>query len=534
MSEPNTPPIRAYIENANNDSIGGFTIPLPTTKEALRPWLEAIEAGSFREEDIAIREARSSVPGLEETLRRFISNDIAFDELNYLAAKISEMEKWDMDLFTAALDSGRYSGSISELINMAENIPRLDLEPAFSEEQYGDHHIQMMKDNTSSVFERLEQSDVPEEKWLAEYILLLEAHVDAKAYGHDVAEGENGVFTNYGYLAERGEFQKIYRGPEDIPLELRIFTSPPPPMMAVDVDVPTFLAELHAVAGDYSRDAEYNLNTLNNLRSAEYLLLMSNGGAYITEAAHAYRSGTTAFDLWMSAQEKPDTHGFAIHMTDVHGRTAGNIAQVDITERQLDILENSIHPIRVEATLQNGETQTYTPQEWEALSLIDKDSVQDWRRVFEDGDYSKVNRHLDDLRSGDEAACRPVSVSEFFADVNAAYMNQAQCPQADKVNCPEGAREGALGYMLRVSQTAAKEMLARGDCEVYRLLPEGVEKLSPTDAVKSGLWYSEHREFAIRREDSVGLEKWAERSAGEIAGRAKARDEQNKAQGPEL
>lgn len=519
MSEPNTSTIRAYIENAHDDSIGGFTIPLPTTKEALRPWLEAIEAGSFREEDIAIREARSSVPGLEDTLRRFISNGIAFDELNFLAAKISGMEKWDMDLFTAALDSGRYSGSMCELINMAENIPRLDLEPAFSEEQYGDHHIQMMKDNTSSVFERLEQSDVQEEKWLAEYILLLEAHVDAKAYGHDIVEGEKGVFTNYGYLTERGMFQEIYRGPEDIPLELRIFSAPSPPMMAVDVDVPAFLSELHAVVGDYSRDAEHNLNTLNNLRSAEYLLLMSNGGAYITEAAHAYRSGTTAFDLWMSAQEKPDTHGFAIHMTDVHGRTAGNIAQVDITERQLDILENSIHPIRVEATLQNGEMQTYTPQEWDALSQIDKDSVQGWRRVFEDGDYSKVNRHLDDLRSIDEDACRPVSASEFLTGMNAAYMEQAQCPQSD---------------MLRVSQQAAKEMLARGDCEVFRLLPEGVEKLSPTDAVKSGLWYSEHREFAIRREDTVGLEKWAERSAGDIAGRAKARDEQNRVQGPEL
>ena len=56
--------------------------------------------------------------------------------------------------------------------------------------------------------------------------------------------------------------------------------------MAMDVDVPTFLAELHAVAGDYSRDVEHNLNTLNNLRSAEYLLLMSNGGASLQPASH--------------------------------------------------------------------------------------------------------------------------------------------------------------------------------------------------------------------------------------------------------
>ena len=519
MSEPNTSPIRAYIENAHDDSIGGFTIPLPTTKEALRPWLEAIDAGDFREADIVIREARSSVPGLENALENYVGDGIAFDELNYLAEKISGMKKWDIDLFTAALDSGRYSGSMRELINMAENIPRLDLEPAFSEAQYGEHLIQMMKDNTSNVFERLEQSDVQEEKWLAEYILMLEAHVDAKAYGRDVAEGENGVFTNYGFLAERGEFQEIYHGPEDIPLEQRIFSAPPQPMMAMDVDVPAFLAELHAVAGDYSRDVEHNLNTLNNLRSAEYLLLMSNGGAYMTEAGHAYRSGTTAFDLWMNAQEKPDTHGFALHMTDVHGRIAGNIAQVDITERQQDILKNCIHPIRVEATLQNGETQTYTPDEWDALSLIDKDRAQDWRRVFEDGDYSKVNRHLENLCSSDEAACRPVSTSEFLVGMNVAYMAQAQCPQPD---------------MLRVSQTAAKEMLARGDCEVYRLLPEGAEKLSPTDAVKSGLWFSEHREFAIRRDGMSGLQKWAERIDENARNRPQERGEQKKSHEPEV
>ena len=519
MSESNTPPIRAYIENAHDDSIGGFTIPLPTTKEALRPWLDAIEAGDFREEDIVIREARSSVPGLEDALKDLIAEGITFDELNYLAAKIGGLDKWGAELFPAALDSGRYSKSLSDLINMVENIPRLDLEPAFNEEIYGDHHIEMMKDNTSDVFERLVQSDVVEEKWLAEYILRLEAHVDVKAYGRGVVEEENGVFTKYGYLTERGPFQEIYRGPEDIPREHRIFSAPPPPMMAVDVDVPAFVAGLHAAAGDYSRDVEHNLGVLSGLRSAEYLLLMSNGGAYMTEAAHAYRRGTTAFDLWINAPDKPDTQGFAIHMTNVHGRIAGNVAQVNITERQLDILDSSIHPVRIEATMKNGEEQTYTPDEWEELSLIEKDRVQDWRRVFEDGDYSKVNRHLDELRGDNEAACRPVSASEFLAGVNAVYMEQAQCPQAD---------------MLRVSQPAAKEMLARGDCEVYRLLPEGPEKLAPTDAVKSGLWYSEHREFAIRREDAAGLEKWAERSAGEIIGRAKGREEQDKTRGPEL
>lgn len=519
MSDPNTPPIRAYIENAHDDSIGGFTIPLPTTKEALRPWLEAIDAGGFREEAISIRAARSSVPELEETLKRFISNDISFDELNYLAAKISGMDEWQAESFIAAVEAERHNKSVKDLINLAENIGHFELQPAFSEEQYGSFHIQMEKDNSMDIMERLEKSSDPDERFFAQYILRLEAHIDEAAYGRGMVREESGSFTSRGYLVDRGEFSEKYRGPEDIPLEQRIFSAPPPPMMAVDVDVPAFLDELHAVAGDYSRDAEHNLNILNSLRSAEYLLLMDGSGAFLTETMHAYRCGTTAFDRWMNVQEKPGVQAYSIHLTEVHGRIAGNVAQADIAGRQLDILENSIHPVRVEATLQNGKEQTYVTDEWDALSLIEKDRVQNWRRVFEDGDYSKVNRHLDELHGEIEAACRPASVSEFLAGVNVAYMAQAQCPLPD---------------MLRVSQQAAKEMLARGDCEVYRLLPEGAEKLAPTDAVKSGLWFSEHREFAIRREDSPGLQKWAERSAGDAINRAKSRDEQNKSHGQEI
>jgi hypothetical protein len=48
---------------------------------------------------------------------------------------------------------------------------------------------------------------------------------------------------------------------------------------------------------------------------------------------------------------------------------------------------------------------------------------------------------------------------------------------------------------------------------VFRLLPEGAKQLSPLDAMQSrgGLWYQQHREFAIRKEDLSGLDRWANR-----------------------
>ena len=518
MSENKTSPIRAYIENAHDESIGGFTIPLPVSGEALRPWLEAISADGFNKADIAIREVRSSIPGLEETLQGFEEEEPAFDELNYLAVKISGLNDRQMDIFTAVLEDGRYSGSVRSLINLTKNINNFDLAPAFSEEQYGEFLIQTEKDNTADAFEKLEQSENPDERAFAKYILRLEAYVDPEVYGRAMMREESGAFTEQGYLSEHGEFIVEYHGQEDIPIGYRIFTAPQPPMMMTDVDVPAFLVELHAVAGDYSRDAEHSIGMLSKLRSTEYLLLMDKSGAFMTEAAHAYRHGTSAFIKWINVPEKSEAQAFSIHLTQVHGRIAGDVVQVDILERQNDILQHSIHPVEIDAILQDGKTRIYSSQEWDALSMIEKDGMRDWRRVFEDGDYSKVHRHLEELHGKDESF-EDVPMQKFLTGVNALYMEQARHPAPD---------------MLRISQTAAKEMLARGDCEVYRMLPEDVEKLSATDAVKSGLWYSEYREFAIKREDVAGLQKWADRSAADILNRMKGRDEQNKTKGPEL
>jgi len=108
------------------------------------------------------------------------------------------------------------------------------------------------------------------------------------------------------------------------------------------------------------------------------------------------------------------------------------------------------------------------------------------------------NKFAEDWDKFEETA-KPLSEDDLLIKLNAAYMNQSQIPQPD---------------MLRVTQEAAKEMLARGDAEVFRLVPGGPERLSPLDAIRSnGLWYTDHREFAIRREDIAGMDKWAGRGA---------------------
>jgi hypothetical protein len=72
--------------------------------------------------------------------------------------------------------------------------------------------------------------------------------------------------------------------------------------------------------------------------------------------------------------------------------------------------------------------------------------------------------------------------------------------------------------MLRITLPVAKEMLARGDAEVYRLFPEGPVKLQPLDAIRNSgsLWYQEYREFAIKRNDMPGLDRWAARETAAL------------------
>ena len=510
----NRPPIQVYIENAADSSIGGFTIPLPTTKETLAPWFAAIEVDGSNPNGIDIME----IKGSEMLMTALRHGNYSLEELNYLAVKISGMDNNEMEMFLAALETGRFNSDITKIIDLTENLSRYDLQPAYSAEQYGDFLIDNAKDETADALGRLEKSDNSDDRVLAAHILRLESYIDAAAYGRGMAELEDGVFTQHGYLIEvAGDPREVYRGPEDIPREYRLF-SDPGPLVARDVDLAPFLLKLHAMAGDYGRDVSHNLETLSWLRSTDYLLLLDGKSAYLTEASHAYRRGTTAFDIWMRAGGETE-QAFAIHLTEVHSRLAGDVYQIDVTERQKDIINHSVQHIRIDASLRDGGTQSYLPDEWSALSLVERDRIGDWVRVFRDEDYTNIRCHIETITSGFDESGKTIDGDTLLTNLNAAYMDESRYPD--------------YGY-LRVTQDAAKEMLARGDADVYRLLPHEMEKLSTMDAVKSGLWFSEHREFAIRREDMPGLDKWAERSAGEIMSRTQERGEHKKTHEPEL
>jgi hypothetical protein len=496
-----TPPIQVYIENAKDAGIGGFTIPLPITKEALAPWLSAIEADRDGG-GIAIKSIRSSVPEFEVVLKEVVPADDALnalDELNYLAGLLAEMDEDGHCELLAAIESQAHCDSVTDVINLAKNLGRSEFLPAFDEEAYGEYLIESFE--CEDAYRRLKASQAPDDRALAEYIESLERHVDEESYGREGIKKGGGILTSGGLLFISGDIEELYRGAQDIPQELRLFDGLEPGLLkAVGVELMPFLAKLHAVAGEYPRDAGYNLKTLAALRSNEYLLLLDGKSAYLIDAAHAYQRGTTAFDIWTGASETPDTKALAIHITKVSDSIIGDVEELDLTQRQRDIVSHSIRSIAVKATLRNGETFEYTPAEWEGIFPSERDRAVSWQRMFRAGDCSEVCQHLAEIGDGLGSA-RAAGADELLVGINAAYMERARC--------------AAAGF-LRVSQETAKEILARGDAEVFRLLPEGATRLEQIDAVKSGLWFSEHREFAIRQKDLPKLDGWAKRASAEL------------------
>jgi hypothetical protein len=512
----NKSPIQAYLENRHDESIGGFTVPLPITKDKLWPWLEAIEAIS--KDDVVLRSASVNDINLIGMFDNIAVSDMSFDELNYLAVKIQGMDDSHRDVFSAVVCSGRDIASLADLINITENLQHFDLQPAYDAKQYGDFQVEYAMGENAKGFEKLRASDDPDLLALADYIEFLETHVDRERYGKDIAENEGGAFTPVGYIQGGENIPEVYHDLHDIPLEYRIFTAPEPLPMVEGASVPEFLTMLHNLVGDYEREAHLSIDTLLALRSSEYLLLLDGSSAYLTAAAHAYRQGSDEHKMWVRADGENAT-AFAIHLTEVHGEITGDIALIDVKARQDDIAIHHISPVKIEVTLQRGDVLTPTPQEFNVLSLLEKDSIQSCRREFADRDFAKLFRHLDYLTEKDAQTHKVVTTDVFLSEINVNYMAKSEFPQED---------------MLRIPQQTAKEMLARGDAEVYRLLPSGPEKLSPMDAVKSGLWFSESREYAIKREDMPGLSNWAERKTVEIINHPNQRDKPGKNHSQEI
>jgi len=201
--------IEAYITNLgkyNEGELKGEFLKLPATTEAVQALLSRIDVDGVMYEEVFITDYEVSIDGLYDKLGEYEN----IDELNYLAALLEDMDKWDLEKFEAVLDFGEYTGSIKDLINLAQNLDCYDL--------YSD--INDPDDLGRYVIEEMEGREIPE--WLDGYI-------DYDGYGRDFHLNVGGCFTDNGYVLDNGDsFIEHYSSREDLPGEYEIFAYPEP------------------------------------------------------------------------------------------------------------------------------------------------------------------------------------------------------------------------------------------------------------------------------------------------------------------
>lgn len=199
--------LEAYVTNLgkyNEGKLVSETLQFPTTPEAVQDLLKRIGIDGIRYEEIFIAGYESSTPGLAACLGEYES----LDELNYLAALLSEMDQGELEIFEAALDTGEYTGSVKDLINLTQNL------------DYYDFYRGVSDDETLGRIYADEMDAIAIPDHLRDYF-------NYEAYGRDVRLNDDGAFVCGGYMMKTGSrFVELYSDRDDIPPEHRVFSFP--------------------------------------------------------------------------------------------------------------------------------------------------------------------------------------------------------------------------------------------------------------------------------------------------------------------
>ena len=202
--------LEAFITNLgkyNEGELCGEWLKLPAAKADVQALFSRIGVDGVIYEEMFITDYDTDIDGLYSCL----GENESLNELNYLASMLSDMEDWELEKFEAALKYGDYTGSVKDLINLAQNLDCYDYIPGIEdEEDLGRHYI-----------EEIGSLEVPE---------YLENYFNYDAYGRDISIDNGGLFTKDGYIESNHDtFIEYYGGRDDMPDEHKITAFPDPP-----------------------------------------------------------------------------------------------------------------------------------------------------------------------------------------------------------------------------------------------------------------------------------------------------------------
>ena len=190
----------------------GLWFSLPTTTEKLQAALREIGISADNPQDFFLYDYRSP-QARPIKLPRDMVLSAGMDELNFLAARLEKLDAAELMELNAALTSPQSDfHNIGQIIDYPENVDfYVHLPDVTGTGQLGDYYL-----NRSGMV------DMPEE-WKAGILL--------PRFGLHIANTEQGVFTDYGYLVKSGdEWQRVHEG-QPVPEEYRVMAYPAPEIL---------------------------------------------------------------------------------------------------------------------------------------------------------------------------------------------------------------------------------------------------------------------------------------------------------------
>ena len=498
----------------------------PVTKESIAETLEQAELPDVNEilsqNKFTIHEFVSPVSVLNdvEFLRQF---DIDLSELNYLTAVLSQIRGDDFDKLDAMIESGRHQGvngvgcgNLADIINLAENIDAFDFLNCHDEQSYGEYLLSERNGVIDKIKRHLESSSGSAGWEYANIVEYLRECADAEEFGRVMVQEVDGEFIYDGFLIEEGTFRYDYNGLDDIPNDCRLFNKAEPPAkslyMVQNTDLSAFLLKMHAVCGDYMRDAKYNISTIAG--GANDFFVLDNGGMLVVSSAESlYLTDTFEHKHWLSLTNSPDFKAYYLTVTNrTDGQVTGSIYEAELPRIQESIQKYSISFTHVDAETKDGTPLVFSNEKWNAMDAADREKLKNWVLQYDSDDKEQISTLIGTMQPVFDQLREPMDEGAFLYKINEPYM--------------DAAFHNAIGF-VRVSPDAARELLAQNAVEVCRLTFDGAEKMLPIEAVKIGLRQASDREFAVEISDMDGLEKWAQKSAKDIV-RQTERGEQKK------
>ena len=185
---------------------GGYWLDMPATKEQLHEAMQGVGITADNPQDFSIR-GFSDDPEKHIALPYDMVCAASVDELNFLAARIEQLDPAEIGKLNATLQQKNGFENIGQVIDFTYNVDfYVHIPEVHTYRDLGDYYL-----NQSGMVQ------MPEE-W--------KGGIDLTAFGRNAAEQEKGAFTEYGYLVESGdEWEHQFEGRE-VPEEYRIMSYP--------------------------------------------------------------------------------------------------------------------------------------------------------------------------------------------------------------------------------------------------------------------------------------------------------------------